>query len=221
MVRYSAEGRAHLHLASPCALKLDLKGGKKRKPPQAPALELYVLNHTLPPDKVHQPVPRLALHPDPWSRGPRAQASLPRAPLSFPHSLRGLLGSKTAAPCSSTRCARPHAPRLRFCGAKMQQESHHTAILGPRESQKQFCPRPPGFTALEFYKYVSTVSLRQPVVVSVQSQFILWQRPTGTRGHPGTQRVTQIWDPQGGGVRQGWSCVSESTHWLLRLCGHI
>ena len=154
------------------------------------------------------------MHPDPWSRGPRAQASLPWAPLSFPHSLQGLLGSKTTAPCSSTHHAQPHAPRLHFCGAK-------TAILGPRESQKQFCPWPPGFTALESYKYVSTLSLRQPVVVSVQSQFILWQRPAGTRGQPGTQRATHIWEPQGGGVWQGWSCVSESTHWLPRLCGHI
>lgn len=40
MVRYSVEGWAHLHLASPCALKLDLKEKRKeRKPPeQAPAL---------------------------------------------------------------------------------------------------------------------------------------------------------------------------------------
>ena len=30
MVRYSVEGRAHLHLASSCALKLDLKRGKKK-----------------------------------------------------------------------------------------------------------------------------------------------------------------------------------------------
>lgn len=194
-MRYSAEGRAHLHLlASPCSLKLDLKGKKRNS---SSGSSTGALGSGTTPSHLTKSTnlsPGLLWHPDPWSRGPRAQASLPWA--LIPTFIAGAVGLQTAAPAQAPT-APNHMPQTLLSAELRCSKNYHTVLWDPESLRSQFCPRHLGLLRLEFYKYVSTLSLRQPVVVSVPESVHLVAETNRNQGtHPGTQRVTQIWDPQ-------------------------